>query len=202
MQRRSFLAALAATTALPKTAAAADGSPLTRPWVGPYGGVPAFDLVKVADFDPAMSQAMAAELAEVDAIAQSKAKPSFENTIAALERSGKTSQRVGSFYGIWTSTLNTPDMQAVEAALEPRLAAHGDKIVQNPALFARIEAVYKARKALTPEQQRLTWVYWNSFTRAGASLSPAAKTRVAAINQELAGDFTAFSQNQIGRAHV
>ena len=195
MQRRSFLAALAATTALPKTAAAADGSPLTRPWVGPYGGVPAFDLVKVADFDPAMSQAMAAELAEVDAIAQSKAKPSFENTIAALERSGKTSQRVGSFYGIWTSTLNTPDMQAVEAALEPRLAAHGDKIVQNPALFARIEAVYKARKALTPEQQRLTWVYWNSFTRAGASLSPAAKTRVAAINQELAGDFTAFSQN-------
>ena len=197
MKRRSFLAAtaaLAASSALPKGAVAAP-LPMTQSWTGPFGGVPAFDKVKVSDFIPAMTQAMAAELAEVTAIAENKAAPTFENTIIAMEKSGKVSLWVQTFYGIWTSTLSTPDVQKVETTLEPLLAAHYDKIVQNPALFARINAVYSARKSLTPEQQRLTWVYWNRFTRAGANLSVADKTRVAAINQELAGYFTTFSQN-------
>ncbi len=197
MKRRSFLAAtaaLAASSALPKGALAAP-LPMTQTWTGPFGGVPAFDKVKVSDFIPAMTQAMAAELAEVTAIAENKAAPTFENTIIAMEKSGKVSLWVQTFYGIWTSTLSTPDVQKVETTLEPLLAAHYDKIVQNPALFARINAVYSARKSLTPEQQRLTWVYWNRFTRAGANLSVADKTRVAAINQELAGYFTTFSQN-------
>ena len=197
MKRRSFLAAtaaLAASSALPKGALAAP-LPMTQTWTGPFGGVPAFDKVKVSDFIPAMTQAMAAELAEVTAIANNKAAPTFENTIIAMEKSGQVSLWVQTFYGIWTSTLSTPDVQKVETTLEPLLAAHYDKIVQNPALFARINAVYSARKSLTPEQQRLTWVYWNRFTRAGANLSVADKTRVAAINQELAGYFTTFSQN-------
>ncbi|OXE36377.1 MAG: peptidase M3 [Phenylobacterium zucineum] len=197
MKRRSFLAAsaaLAATSVLAKNADAAT-IPMTEAWSGPYGGIPAFDKVKVSDFIPAMKQAMAAELAEVSAITQNKAAPTFENTIIALEKSGQISLRVGTFYGIWTSTLSTPDVQEVESSLEPLLAAHYDKIVQNPDLFARINAVYAARKSLTPEQQRLTWVYWNRFTRAGANLSVADKARVAAINQELAGYFTTFSQN-------
>ncbi|MEI6438926.1 MAG: M3 family metallopeptidase [Alphaproteobacteria bacterium] len=197
MKRRSFLAAtaaLAASSALPKGALAAP-LPMTQAWTGPFGGVPAFDKVKVSDFIPAMTQAMAAELAEVTAIANNKAAPTFENTIIAMEKSGQVSLWVQTFYGIWTSTLSTPDVQKVETTLEPLLAAHYDKIVQNPALFARINAVYSARKSLTPEQQRLTWVYWNRFTRAGANLSVADKTRVAAINQELAGYFTTFSQN-------
>jgi len=168
---------------------------MTQAWTGPFGGVPAFDKVKVSDFIPAMTQAMAAELAEVTAIADNKAAPTFENTIIAMEKSGQVSLWVQTFYGIWTSTLSTPEVQKVETTLEPLLAAHYDKIVQNPALFARINAVYNARKSLTPEQQRLTWVYWNRFTRAGANLSVADKTRVAAINQELAGYFTTFSQN-------
>jgi len=197
MKRRSFLAAsaaLAASSALPKGALAAP-LPMTQAWTGPFGGVPAFDKVKVSDFIPAMTQAMAAELAEVTAIADNKAAPTFENTIIAMEKSGQVSLWVQTFYGIWTSTLSTPEVQKVETTLEPLLAAHYDKIVQNPALFARINAVYNARKSLTPEQQRLTWVYWNRFTRAGANLSVADKTRVAAINQELAGYFTTFSQN-------
>jgi len=197
MKRRSFLAAsaaLAASSALPKGALAAP-LPMTQAWTGPFGGVPAFDKVKVSDFIPAMTQAMAAELAEVTAIANNKAAPTFENTIIAMEKSGQVSLWVQTFYGIWTSTLSTPEVQKVETTLEPLLAAHYDKIVQNPALFARINAVYNARKSLTPEQQRLTWVYWNRFTRAGANLSVADKTRVAAINQELAGYFTTFSQN-------
>jgi len=197
MKRRSFLAAsaaLAASSALPKGALAAP-LPMTQAWTGPFGGVPAFDKVKVSDFIPAITQAMAAELAEVTAIANNKAAPTFENTIIAMEKSGQVSLWVQTFYGIWTSTLSTPEVQKVETTLEPLLAAHYDKIVQNPALFARINAVYNARKSLTPEQQRLTWVYWNRFTRAGANLSVADKTRVAAINQELAGYFTTFSQN-------
>ena len=197
MKRRSFLAAsaaLAASSALPKGALAAP-LPMTQAWTGPFGGVPAFDKVRVSDFIPAMTQAMAAELAEVTAIANNKAAPTFENTIIAMEKSGQVSLWVQTFYGIWTSTLSTPEVQKVETTLEPLLAAHYDKIVQNPALFARINAVYNARKSLTPEQQRLTWVYWNRFTRAGANLSVADKTRVAAINQELAGYFTTFSQN-------
>ena len=198
MQRRTFLtasAALAATTAMSKTALAADADVLLAPWTGPYGGVPAFDKVKVADFVPALTAAMAQERAEVEAIANAKSAPTFENTIAALEKSGRANYRVQTYYYIWSGTLSTPEVRAVETEMEPKLAAHGDAILQNPALFARIETVYNARASLSPEQQRLTWVYWNRFTRAGAKLSPAAKTRVAAINQELAGLFTKFNQN-------
>ena len=200
MHRRTFLAAstaLAAATALPPVAFAADANPLTAPWTGPYGGVPAFDKVKVADFTPALETAMAEELKEIDAITANPAAPTFDNTIAALEREGRMINRVDTFYGVWSSTLSTPEMREIEQAMEPKLAAHGDKILQNAALFKRIEAVYEAREAdgLTPEQKRLTWLHWNQFVRAGAKLSPEAKVRVGAINEELAGHFTSFSQN-------
>jgi len=170
---------------------------MTQTWTGPYGGIPAFDKVKVPDFLPSIAQAMAEELAEIDAIAKTPAPPTFENTIGALERSGRTSTRVLTFYFIWTGTLSTPQMQEVEGKIEPLLAEHGDKILQNPALFQRIEAVYNARASsgLNAEQQRLVWVYWNRFVKAGARLTPAAKARVAEINQTLAGRFTNFSQN-------
>lgn len=200
MHRRTFLAAtsaLAASTALPRVALAAAAEPMTAPWTGPYGGVPPFDKIKVADFPAAIETAMAAELKEIDAITADKAKPSFDNTIAAMEREGRMASRVDTFYGVWTSTLSTPEMRKVEQDAEPKLAAHGDKILQNGPLFDRIAAVYDAREGagLTPEQNRLTWLYWNRFVRAGAKLSPEAKARVAAINEELAGHFTTFSQN-------
>ena len=199
MQRRTFLAATAAAAALSTTAAArtAAAYSLTKAWTGPYGGVPAFDQVKIGDFVPAMKEAMALELAEVETITSNKAPPNFENTIAALERSGRVSNRVGTFYGVWTSTLSNSEMQAAETELEPLLAAHSDSIMQNPVLFQRIEAAYNSRGAagLSDEQKRLTWVYWNNFVRSGARLDLAAKARIAAINQELAGYFTTFSQN-------
>src|SRR3546814_20059969 len=81
--------------------------------------------------------------------------------------------------------------------MEPKLSVHADKILQNEKLFKRIETVYEARDAagLTPEQKRLAWLRWNTFVRAGAKLSPAAKARVGKINEELAGLFTTFNQN-------
>ncbi len=110
MQRRTFLAASAAmtaATALPRAALAAASTPLTQPWTGPYGGVPAFDKVKVADFVPALTQAMAEERAEVDKIAAQKSKPDFENTIGALERSGQTlSRALRVFYNLVGTDTN------------------------------------------------------------------------------------------------
>lgn len=200
MKRRSFLAAsgaMAASSLLPTLGQAQTANPLVAPWTGPFGGVPAFDRVRVEDFAPAMEAAMAANRAEITAIAANPAPASFENTIVALERSGAALDRVGTYMGIWSGTLSTPAMQAVERDMAPKESAHSDAIIQNAALFARIQAVYEARETagLTPEQQRLTWLYWNRFVRAGARLSPEAKLRVAAINAELAGLFTAFSQN-------
>jgi peptidyl-dipeptidase Dcp len=170
---------------------------LVRPWVGPYGGVPPLDAVEVAQFEPALEAGMAEALARIDAIAAETAAPSFENTIAALERVDRTLDRVASVYGIFSSTLSTPEFQAVEREMAPRLAAFEDRVTQNAALFARIAAVYDAREdsKLTPEQKRLAWLYHTNFVRAGARLEPPAKKRVAEINERLAALFTSFNQN-------
>jgi peptidyl-dipeptidase Dcp len=205
---RRALPALAMTlttmlTLTPATGAAAPATPsaqpnpLLAPWAGPYGGVPPFDRVRVADFKPALLDSMAAELADVERIASNPAAPTFDNTIAALERSGRTFGRVGRVFGVYTSTLNDKDVQAVETETAPLLAAHSDQITQNATLFARIAAVYAARdrSGLTAEQQRLTWVIYTEFVRAGARLDAKAKARLSELNQALASRYTKFSQN-------
>jgi len=170
---------------------------LLAPWTGPYGGIPPFDKVKVADLQPALEAAMTQQLAEIDRIANDPAAPTFENTIAAMERTGRTLDRVSTIYGVYSSTLNDDAVQAVERVMAPKLAEFNDKITQNPKLFERIAKVYDTRETagLTPEQQRLTWVYYTNFVRAGARLDAAGKKRTAEINQELAKLFTSFGQN-------
>jgi len=180
------------------TAAAPTGSnPLLAPWSGPYGGVPPFDRVKVEHFEPALEAGMAEQLAAVDRITAETAPATFANTLAALERSDRVLRQVSSVYNVWGSTMNTPEFQAVETEMAPRLAAFRDRITQNARLFARIAAVYDARETsgLTPEQKRLAWLYYTEFVRAGAKLSPEAKKRVSDVNQRLATLFTKFSQN-------
>ena len=172
-------------------------NPLLAKWEGPFGGVPPFDRVQIALFKPALESAMTEQLAETDRIANDPAAPDFENTIAALERTGRTLDRVTTLYGIWSSTMANPEFQAVQREMAPRLAAFNDRITQNEPLFKRIDAVYNspAKARLTPEQQRLTWLYYTNFVRAGAHLHPEAKKRLSEINQQLAGLFTKFSQN-------
>jgi peptidyl-dipeptidase Dcp len=189
--------AMAQSTAPTITVATSASQPLLAPWGGPHGGVPAFDKVKVADFKPALEAAMAENLAEINAIANNPAAPTFENTIVALERSGQTLVRVNTVYDIWSGTLNDDTFSAIETEMAPKLAAFSDQITQNAALFKRIEAVYKApeTKKLTPEQQRLVEVDYKQFVRAGAKLDATAKARLSQINQQLAGLFTKFSQN-------
>jgi peptidyl-dipeptidase Dcp len=140
---------------------------------------------------------MAENLAEIDAIAGYPDAPTFDNTIAAMERAGAAMRRVMPVYHLWSSNMATPDFQAVQREMAPRLAAFSDQITQNRALFERIEAVYTSDElaTLTPEQQRLAWNYHNNFVRAGARLDDDAQARLAAINQELAALFTQFNQN-------
>jgi peptidyl-dipeptidase Dcp len=180
-----------------ETATTTTANPLLAEWTGPYGGVPPFDRVEVPDFQPALEAGMAEQLAEIERIASNSEPASFENTITEMERTGRTLDRVRTVYGIWGSNLNTPEFQAVQREMAPRLAAFSDRITQNEALFRRIEAVYEGREAtnLTPEQERLAWLYYTNFVRAGARLDAAAKARLSAINQRLAQLFTAFGQN-------
>ncbi|MBT2556536.1 M3 family metallopeptidase [Hymenobacter sp. ISL-91] len=194
----TFSQAQAQPSASAKSAAAPSAKlPLLQPWSGPYGGVPAFDQVKVANFKPALEAGMAENMAEINAIANNPAAPTFENTIAAMERSGRTLDRVETVYGIWGTSLNDAKFAAVQAEMAPKMAAFSDQITQNAALFKRIEAVYNsmASSNLTPEQQRLTEVRYKAFVRAGAKLDAPAKARLSQINQQLAGLFNKFSQN-------
>jgi len=178
-------------------------NPLLAKWEGPYGGFPLFSAFKVEHFKPALEAGMAEQAKEIDAIAANPAPPTFENTLGALERSGRTLARVSSIYGIYSSTMSSADFQVVERDMAPRLAAFQDQIHQNEKLFARILAVYEGREkaGLTPEQQRLSWYYYTDFVRFGAKLDQAAKKRLSEINQRLATLYTNFSQNVLADEH-
>ena len=169
---------------------------LLAPWTGQFGGTPPFDRMRSEDFSTALQMAMDENLIEINTIANNADVPSFENTLAALERSGRTLDRVLAVYHIYTSCLNDERMQAIEREMEPKLAAFHDAITQNEALFKRIAAIYQEREnsGLTTEQQRLTYVQYQSFAREGAQLNQALKQQLSAINQRLATLYTEFSQ--------
>lgn len=187
--------AAAATTVVTPPAAAPN--PLLQNWTGPYGGVPPFDKVQIADFKPAIETAMTENLAEIAKITAQTEPATFENTIAALEKTGQTLDRVLTIYGIWSSNKNNAQFQEVEREMAPKLSAFSDQITQNEALFKRIETVYNSpeKTKLTPEQQRLTWKTYTNFVRAGAKLNADQKKRLSEINQKLAGLYTSFGQN-------
>ncbi len=202
--RRPLLLALAVTfllnfnfMSLKTEVRAAETNPLLVDWTGPYGGIPPFDKVKTEEFKPALEAAMTENLAEIERIANLTDAPTFENTIAALERTGAALERVSTLYYIWTGTMSSPEIRAIEREMGPKFAAMSDKINQNEALFRRIETVYNSpeKSKWTPEQQRLAWRYYTNLVRAGARLDAAKKRRLSEINQALAGLYTRFSQN-------
>ncbi|EAU67867.1 peptidyl-dipeptidase Dcp [Stigmatella aurantiaca DW4/3-1] len=181
----------------PSESKAQPANPLLATWTGPYGGVPAFDRFALAQFKPALEEAMEANRREIAALTGNEAAPNFENTLAALEDTGRTLNDVGTVFSIWASTLNGPEFQAIEREMAPKLAAFSDEIYQNEKLFQRIEAVYHSpdKAKLSPEQQRLAWLYYTNFVRSGAKLDAPSKKRLADINQRLATLYTTFSQN-------
>ena len=210
MKRRTFLAGtigVAVTGAAGPLLAAAKKTahhakplaPILAEWTGPYGGVPPFDKVKPDAFPTAFATGIALNRADIAKIAGNPAKPTFQNTIAALEDAGRPYGRAQSLWNIYTSTFNSKEVQAIDREWEPKFAAFSDEIVQNGKLFARIETIYNSpdQTKLTPEQQRLVWKYYTDFVRSGAKLSADQKKQLSDYNQQLAALYTQFSQNEL-----
>jgi peptidyl-dipeptidase Dcp len=171
-------------------------NPLLTPSPLPYQ-LPPFEQIKDEHFAPAFEQGMAEDLKENEAIANNPEKPTFENTIVAMERTGELLDRTQTAFGILTGALTNPALQKLETELSPKLAAHSDAIRLNPKLFARVQALYDARETLglDAESKRLLWRYYKDFVRGGAKLSEADKAKLKAINAELAVLSTKFAQN-------
>jgi peptidyl-dipeptidase Dcp len=176
---------------------AARTNPLLSPSPLPFGAPP-FDKIKDADFKPAFEAGMKAQIAEVAAIANSAAPPTFDNTLVALEKSGQTLTRVELVFNGLSSANTNPTLQALQEEVAPKLAAHGDAIFLNDKLFKRIEAIYgrRAELKLDPQSDRLLEYYYKRFVHAGAKLSGADKTMLKALNEQEASLMAKF-MNQL-----
>ena len=117
--------------AVPPPVAPKDDNPLLAKWKGPHGGVPPFAKVKVEQFKPALETAMDENRKELNALGNDASPATFENTIAAMEDSGRTLSDVEAVYAIWAATMNDASFQAVEREMAPKLAAFSDEITQN-----------------------------------------------------------------------
>jgi len=158
---------------------------------------PHFDRITDAHFRPAIEEGMKRHLAEIAAIADNAEAPTFENTIEALEKAGQDLGRAsGVFYNL-TGSANNDSLQAIKNDLAPKLAAHGDAITLNAALFARIKTLHEQRSTLglDPVSDRLLDRYYTRFVRAGALLDDAAKKDLMALNEEEANLTTKFEDN-------
>ena len=174
----------------------ATSNPLLQPWDTPHG-LPPFARIETAHFAPALDAAFAEHLADIDRIAGSAQAPSFDNTIAALDRSGRLLDRIASLFYNLASSETSPALQEVERHLAPRMAAHHNAVNTNAALFKRIDALHAERTTLdlNPEQKRVLERIHFDFVRAGARLAPAAQVRYGQIMQRLAELMTRFGQN-------
>jgi len=172
-------------------------NPLLSEWTGPYGGVPAFDEMNVADVQSAIEQGMEMHLAEIDAIANNEDAPTFENTIEEMERAGAALDRAFTYYGIYSANMSTPEFRDVQSELAPKISEYSTKITQNKKLFARIKAVYEQsqREPLEADQQRVVNLIYKRFEMNGAELDAEKKARYAEISKELSSLYNDFSNN-------
>lgn len=192
----AFSAFLAAGPAHAATAAWSDANPFAHESVLPYH-LPAFDKIHDEDYAPAFEQGMKAQLAEVAAITASTEAATFDNTVLALEKSGRLLGRVQQVFDGLNGSNTDDAMQKVEADMAPRLAAHSDAIMLDPKLFARFDDLYKRRAGLglDPESLQLLERQHLNFVRAGAALSEKDKKDVRALNEKLSSLTTLFKQN-------
>jgi peptidyl-dipeptidase Dcp len=159
--------------------------------------LPPFDKIKDADFLPAIEAGMREQLKEVEAIAAGQEKPTFENTIVALERTGQLLDRAARTFSNLNACNTNPALQKIETEVAPKLAAHSDAIHLNGKLFQRVQDLYTNRESLglDPESKYLLERYYKDFVRAGAKLSDADKEKMRSMNGELAKLQTTFEQN-------
>lgn len=165
----------------------------------PYQAPP-FDRIRDTDYQPALEEGMKQHLAEVEAIASQSAAPTFENTIVAMERSGRLLNRVQKVFSAVTQSNTNDTLQQVRKEEAPRLAAHSDAIYLNSELYSRIKSIYDRRESLglNPEQKFLVDRYYKDFVRDGAQLPEADKTQLRALNQEESKLTTSFQNKLLG----
>jgi peptidyl-dipeptidase Dcp len=200
---RPFLAAAAVT--LMSTAAAAQTLPATNPFAKPSTlpyQAPPFDRIKDTDYQPALEAGMAEQRAEVRRIADNPAAPTFDNTIVAMERSGRLLQRASAAFGAVAGANTNDTLQKVQSDLAPKYAAHADAINLDPKLFARVKALYDKRDTLKldAEQRMLLTLTYEDMVRSGALLSAGDKTKLSALNAQLSTLETAFEHKLLAAA--
>jgi len=180
----------------PAAAASAPQNPLLDVWTGPFE-LPPFATIGPEHFRPAFDQALAAHRAEIDAIATNRAAASFENTIVALEKSGRGLDRVANLFFVLAGAHTSDEIEAIERDISPLLARHANALHLNRALYGRIADLYAKRDTLhlDAEEARVLERYHTRFVRAGAALEKSAQDRLAAINERLASLGTQFGQN-------
>ena len=175
---------------------AISSNPFLEPWTGPFGAPP-FERLRPEHFRPAFAAALAQKRAEIDAIAANPQAPTFDNTICALERSGKTLDRVASVFFNLAGADSNDALEEIEREIAPILARERSAVFLNDALFQRIEALHERQRelALDAEAARALDRYRTAFLRAGAGLAPDKKARLAAIGERLATLGAEFGQN-------
>ncbi len=171
-------------------------NPLLAPSDLPYG-LPRYADIRPAHYLPAFERAFAAHRAEIESIATDPDEPSFENTLAALERSGELLDRVSRTFYTVSSAHATPEIQKIEETLAPLMAAHADAVQLDARLFGRVAAVHErlADLDLDAEQRYLVERRFREMSHAGAGLDAESKERVTALNQRLSTLTTAFEKN-------
>ncbi len=179
-----------------KMAEADRGNPLLEPWTGPFEAPP-FAALEAAHFRPAFDVALERARAEIAAIAANPDPATFENTVEALERSGRMLSRMSSVFFNLASADSNDELQAIEREIAPLLARHRNAIFLNRALYDRVDALQAKRETLglDAEQARVLERYHVAFSRAGAGLADDVKGRLAAIGERLAALGAQFGQN-------
>ncbi len=179
-------------------AAAPAADPFAQPSTLPLEAPP-FDRIKDTDYEPAFEEAMKQQIAEIDAIANNPAAPTFDNTIVAMEKSGRMLERVSQAFNA-VSQANTNDtLDKTQTNEAPKLAAHQDAIYLNPKLFARVKAIWdqRDRLKLDAESAQLLNIYYMQFEHSGANLSDPDKAKLRDINKRDATLETAFQQKLV-----
>jgi peptidyl-dipeptidase Dcp len=175
-----------------------DGNPFLSEYTTPFG-VPPFDRIAIDDYKPAVVLGMEEQKKEVEAIVNATAEPDFENTIVALDQSGRLLSKVNTVFSGQNSANTSDEMQAISRELSPLLSAHRDDISLNPQLFARVKAIYDRRETLNldKEQAKLLEETYKSFVRGGANLPDDKQTRLRELNSEIALLQLNFGQNML-----
>lgn len=173
-------------------------NPFFAEWDTPFG-VPPFEQIKPEHYKPAFTQGMEEQKAEIEAIVNNTEDATFENTIVALDQSGALLNKVSYVFFGQTNANTNDELQAINAEISPLLTQHGDDISMNPALFARVKAVYenKDNAGLDKEQMKLLEETYKDFVRGGANLDSVSQAKLRELNTEISSLQTTFGQNML-----